>query len=152
MSRATSWIARPPSLALAALCLVFLSPVGESPGSSPQTWICPAGGDRVAVAALGTSSDTEISAIAGRAPYFLIFESTDFLEVVANEHAKLDRGAGARAAYRLSDLEIDCLVAGEAGSRMRAVLAAEGIEFSVAEGEAAAVIFALRGLGGTEGF
>lgn len=152
MSVNFQWLASPPSMALAALGLVFLSPVGNSPEISDASSPCHPAGNRIAVAALDASRDTEISVLAGRAPYYLVFESSALLEIVTNQYAEADRGAGQRAAYRLSDLGIDCLVAGEVGPRMSSVLAAEGIAFSPASGEAAAVILEALELGGAEGF
>lgn len=152
MKTGITWMTSPPALVLAALCLVLLAPVDELPGSSRFTFLCPEGDGRIAVAALGMEPDTEISGIAGRAPYFLIFESRQLQEILPNEHANTERGAGTRTAYWLSDLEIDCLVAGEVGSRMRAVLDSEGIAFALAEGEATAAISPLRGPGDDAAF
>jgi predicted Fe-Mo cluster-binding NifX family protein len=133
------------------LCLVFLDPVRYTPESSGQNELCPVDGARIAVASLSASGDAEISAIAARAPYYLIYQSSELLEVLPNEHANTEGSAGPRAAYWLSDLEVDCLVAGDVGSRMRAVLASEGIAFATAEGEAATVVSRIRGLDGNEG-
>lgn len=144
-------LAAPPTLGFAAL-LLTLSALGgrhvEAPlADSP----CGHGGDRIAVAALGDHPSTEISALAGRAPYYLLFETdSSGIEVVPNGFSREERGAGANAAHLLSTLGVDCLVAGAVGPKMRAVLDSKGIAFYNSEGHAGAAVADILELASSE--
>ena len=92
----------------------------------------------LAVATLAPSLNAEVSPLAGRAPYFVVFgPGTTLVEWVENDFAQDEKTAGARAAYLVSSLGVDCLVAGEVGPRMHSVLSAEDVCFVASEGRAA---------------
>jgi len=88
---------------------------------------------RIAVAASGRELTSEIDDRFGRAPWFLIVDtSTGDLEAIENDGAEQMSGAGPKAAQILASREVDCLVAAHCGPNAFAALAAHGIDVIVA--------------------
>ncbi len=102
------------------------SDAGESEAKTPRN---------IAVAAIGNTQDAEISRIAARASYFLIFDRHGvFSKAIANPARSRDQ----RASWQLVDLLIkeSCgiVIAGNFGGRMRSRLQDSGIEFFERDG------------------
>ena len=99
--------------------------------------ICVAGEPEftIAVAADGQEKTGQISKVAGRAPYFLIFDKgSNLLEAVANPHADAAGGAGPRTANFLADKHIKVVIAGHFGSKMSNALEAANIKYVEKQG------------------
>ena len=99
--------------------------------------ICVAGESEftIAVAADGQEKTGRISKVAGRAPYFLIFDkNSNVLETVANPHADAAGGAGPKTAKFLADKKINLVMAGSFGQKMAAALTAANIKFIEQQG------------------
>lgn len=140
MARRTGRLASPLTLALAAALLAALSLSGAPQYAPTAVSQLAPDGRRVAIAALEPTAESEVSPLAGRAPYFLIFEGgVGLIDAIANDFAQEEKTAGARAAYLVSAMGVDCLVAGEVGPRMDSVLRAEDVCFVTARGQAEAV-------------
>jgi len=93
--------------------------------------------DRIAVAADGESEDSGISQVAGRAPYYLIFDAKGiFLKAVRNPASR----AGSRASLQVVNLLVrescKAVIAGNFGRNMEYELRAKGIEFFKRQGTA----------------
>jgi len=89
----------------------------------------------IAVAADGQEKSGQISKVAGRAPYFLIFDKgSNLLETVANPHADAVGGAGPDTAKFLAGKKINLVMAGRFGRKMAAALAAANIKFIEQQG------------------
>lgn len=89
----------------------------------------------IAVAADGQEKTGQISKVAGRAPYFLIFdEGSNLLETVANPHAEATGGAGPDTAKFLAGKKINLVMAGRFGHKMAVALTAANIKFIEQQG------------------
>ena len=90
---------------------------------------------RIAVAADGQEKTGQISKVAGRAPYFLIFDKgSNLLETVANPHADAAGGAGPDTANFLAGKKINLVLAGRFGHKMAVALTAANIKFIEQQG------------------
>lgn len=99
--------------------------------------ICVAGEPafRIAVAADGQEKTGKISKVAGRAPYFIIFDKdSNLLETIANPHADAAGGAGPDTANFLAGKKIKLVLAGRFGPKMAAALKAANIKFIEQQG------------------
>ena len=84
---------------------------------------------KIAIASEGKTQDSQISEKGGRAPYYLIFEENELLEVVKNPFAMGSGGAGFSVAYMLADKGVNQFIAGNVGSNMISALEEKGIQF-----------------------
>lgn len=83
---------------------------------------------KIAVATQTKDENGQINEIAGRAPYFLVFDGQGNLsEVVENIHADKMGGAGINAAELLAGKDIDVFIAGNIGPKMAEILETEGV-------------------------
>lgn len=74
---------------------------------------------RIAIASQGKNSDSQVSPIAARSPYFLLFDAQGKLaETMENPHRDAAGGAGSRVADLLSRKGITTVVAGAFGPNM----------------------------------
>lgn len=83
---------------------------------------------KVAIASTGKNEDSEISPVAGRAPYFLIYENKKFVKTIKNPFAIGGGGAGFSVAKMLADEKVSLLVAGKFGDKMLKVFDERNIE------------------------
>jgi len=90
---------------------------------------------KIAIASEGKNIDSEISPKGGRAPYYLIFEDKDLIEVIKNPFAVGSGGAGWSVAYMLAEKKIDLVVAGKIGVNMQTALKEKKINFKESSGK-----------------
>jgi predicted Fe-Mo cluster-binding NifX family protein len=113
-------------------------------GITDETAIKPAGTKstgKIAVAATGENENSEISDIAGRAPFFLIFdEDGNFLKSVKNPALSFGGGASAEVVNLLVRESCKTFVAGQFGFKMQAQLRSNNIEYIQKQGLAKDVI------------
>lgn len=89
----------------------------------------------IAVAADNQEKNGSISKVAGRAPYFLMFdENGNLLESIANPYNNAARGAGSKVASFLADKKITIVIAGRFGSRMKFALETAKIKYVEQQG------------------
>jgi len=84
---------------------------------------------KIAIATLGRNVEAEISPQAGRAPYYLIFEGDELLEVWSNLFARGGGGAGFSVAKVMGDKGVGLLVARQLGDKMKNALSNYNIDF-----------------------
>ena len=90
---------------------------------------------RIAVASDNQEKTGQISKVAARADYFLIFDRDgNLLETVANPHADVAGGAGPKAAKFLAEKKINLVIAGKIGSKMAAALKSANINYIEKQG------------------
>jgi len=95
------------------------------------------GQDKIVVAAKGKTAASEVSEVAARAPYFLIFdESGKFLGAVENPYMASKGGAGTAVVSFLAQKGATMVVAGEFGSNMTNALSSKGMRFLKFQGSA----------------
>jgi predicted Fe-Mo cluster-binding NifX family protein len=101
---------------------------------------------KVAVAAEGKTTAAEVSGVAARSPYFLIFDGDGkLLEAVENPYRSAGGGAGTSVVPFLAQRGITVIVAGKFGGKMIRAMKDEGIGYLELRGTAeAAVIKALE--------
>jgi predicted Fe-Mo cluster-binding NifX family protein len=100
---------------------------------------------KIAIAATTQVINAQVEMHAARAPYYLLLDTErDLYEVLANPVARIDRGAGPKAAAFLVQQNVDMVVAGEFGYRFRADLEENGISCEERTGAVADVIAEFR--------
>jgi len=90
---------------------------------------------KIAVAATGENENSEISDIAGRAPFFLIFDKDgNFLKSVKNPALSLGGGASTEVVNLLVRESCKTFVAGQVGFKMQTQLRSNNIEYIQKQG------------------
>ena len=84
---------------------------------------------RVAIASKGGDENSEVSEVAGRAPYYLIFEEGKLVKVIKNPFRMGGGGAGFGVAEMLSDEKVDVVISGRFGPNMVRALQSKGIRY-----------------------
>ena len=96
---------------------------------------------KVAVAAEGKTTASEVSGVAARSPYFLIFDSANsLLEVLDNPYKDTGRRAGPSVAAFLAQKEVTIVIAGQFGDKMIQAMQSKGIEYLEFQGSADAAL------------
>ena len=96
---------------------------------------------KIAVASEGKVTTADVSGVAGRSPYFLIFEGDGkLLEGVDNPYKATGRGAGTSVASFLAQKGVTFFVAGEFGRNMTQAMKAKGIKYLEFHGSAEAAL------------
>lgn len=83
---------------------------------------------KIAIASLGKSEDSEVSSVAGRSPYYLIFDNNGELIEIAKNPFVIGGGAGFGIAKLLSDKGVNVVVAGKFGGNMITALEEKGVK------------------------
>jgi len=93
--------------------------------------------EKIAVASVSGSENSEISNVAGRAPWFLIFDKNgNFLKSVKNPGVAMGRGASGAVTNLLLKEACKIMVAGQLGYKMENQLKANKIDFYERKGNA----------------
>jgi predicted Fe-Mo cluster-binding NifX family protein len=92
---------------------------------------------KIAVAAEGNTPTAEVSGVAARSPYFLIFDGTGtLLEAVDNPYKAARGGAASSVVPFLAQKGVTFVVAGEFGQKMIQTMKGRGIEYLESRGSA----------------
>lgn len=76
----------------------------------------------IAIASNGKTEDSEVSAIAGRPPYYLIYKDKKLIKTIKNPFAIGGGGAGFAVAKMLKDEKVDLVIAGRFGPNIEGAL------------------------------
>ncbi|MBP1717830.1 MAG: hypothetical protein H6Q43_1268 [Deltaproteobacteria bacterium] len=96
-----------------------------------------ADGEKIAVGAEGKTTAAKVSAVAARAPYFLIFDgSGKLLEAVDNPYKDAKGGAGTSIVPFLAQKGATVVVAGEFGKNMIQGMKGKGMRYLEFKGSA----------------
>lgn len=96
---------------------------------------------KIAVACVGKEPDSPVSEVAGRAPYYQIFnEKGELLETIENPFVVGGGGAGWGVAKMLADKGVNRVVAGRFGPNMVTGLEQRGVKHSECHGTAKDVV------------
>lgn len=86
--------------------------------------------NKIAIATVGDSVTSEISKVAGRAPYFLLFDEKGvFLKSIKNPAQNQGRGASSGVVNLLLKESVKTVIAGRFGDKMKKQLEANKIEY-----------------------
>jgi len=86
--------------------------------------------NRIAIAAVGDSVNSEVSKVAGRAPYYLIFDGNGvFLKSIKNSSQNRRGGASSVVVYLLIKESVKTVIASKFGDKMKNHLKANKIEY-----------------------
>ena len=97
--------------------------------------------DNIAVAAIGNSEDSKISDKAGRAPYFLIFDSNGvFIKPMENPAQSKRGGASSSVTNLLKKESVKILIAVKFGDKMKNNLREAKIEYQEQTGIARKIV------------
>lgn len=95
----------------------------------------------IAVAAEGTTAAAQVSGVAARSPYFLIFDREGiFLEALDNPYKEARRKAGASVVPFLAQKGVTTIVAGEFGRNMIQAMTERNINYVEFQGNAEAAL------------
>jgi len=95
----------------------------------------------IAVASVGKTAAAEVSGVAARSPYFLIFDVDGaLLEAVDNPYKAAKGGAGPSVVPFLAQKDVAFVVAGEFGEKMIQAMQAQGIGYLEFSGSAEAAL------------
>lgn len=115
---------------MALVVVVFITVCGQS-GFAQEV--------KIGVAAQAPQADAQISEVAARAPYFVIFDGQgNLLETVANPYQQAGGGAGPQVVEFLAAKGVKIVIAGEFGAKMAAAMQANGMTARRATGMSAA--------------
>ncbi len=115
---------------IVGLSLAFLLLLSSSAVAAERT--------AIAVAAEKDTPNSQVSTVAGRSPYFLLFdEKGAFLEAVSNPYQNARGGAGSAAADFLAAKGVKVIVAGTFGPRMVGAMQAKNLRHLEFKGSAA---------------
>ncbi len=89
---------------------------------------------KVAIASLGKDLESEVSSVAGRSPYYVIFENGKLIEVFKNPFL-VGGGAGFGIARILKDKGVSKVIAGNFGGNMKNSLKEYNIEYIESKGK-----------------
>jgi len=89
---------------------------------------------KIAIASEGKTKIDSVSDRAGRAPFYLIFEDSELLEVIDNPFSFGSGGAGFSVAKMLADKNANIVVAGKFGPKMTGALVERGLDYTTFEG------------------
>jgi len=96
---------------------------------------------KIAVAAIGKNETSKISDKAGKAPYFLIFDSNgNFIKSIKNPALGKRGGTSSRVTNLLKKEFVKILIAGKFGNKMKNNLNAARIEYQKQTGIAVEVV------------
>jgi predicted Fe-Mo cluster-binding NifX family protein len=85
---------------------------------------------RIAVATDSKQLTSSVSSLAGRSPYYLIFDSTGkLIEGVENPYRKMRGGAGTSIAQYLSEKGVTIIIAETFGSKMINAIKSKGMTY-----------------------
>ncbi|MFO7570556.1 MAG: NifB/NifX family molybdenum-iron cluster-binding protein [Smithellaceae bacterium] len=102
--------------------------------AGPNAW---ADNSRIAVVAQGNTPEAEVSPVAARGPYFLIFDGKDvFIEALANPHQNAGGSASTLVVDELSGKGVTKIIAGDFGNKMITALKARRISYLKFKGTA----------------
>ena len=92
---------------------------------------------KTAIAAVGEDENAEISDIAGRAPYFLLFDGEgNFLKSIKNPALNMRGGASSEVVRLLIKESCKTMIAGQFGNKMQSQLDANDITYYQQKGNA----------------
>jgi len=93
---------------------------------------------RIAVASEGKAPSSQVSSVAARCPYFLVFDDKGkLLEALDNPHKNASGGAGALVADFLSRKGATVIIAGAFGQNLVGAMKAKGMNYLEFKGSAA---------------
>jgi predicted Fe-Mo cluster-binding NifX family protein len=95
---------------------------------------------KLAIASNGKTEDSEVSAVAGRAQYYLIFEDQKLVKIMNNPFRVGGGGAGHSVTRMLANETVGKIIAGHFGSKMIDAMKESGIKSKVAKGKVRGVL------------
>lgn len=83
---------------------------------------------KIAIASEGKEPSSRMSGVAGRAPYYLIFEGKKIVKTIKNPFSVGGGGAGFGVAKMLDKEDVDLVVVDHLGGNIRSALESAGIK------------------------
>ncbi len=96
---------------------------------------------KIAVASDGKTPASQVSGVAARSPYFLVFDGKgNFVEALVNPHRNASGGAASRTVDFLSQKGMTVVIAGAFGGKMIDAMKDKGMKYLVFTGSAAQAV------------
>jgi len=89
---------------------------------------------KIAIASLDKDINSEVSPQAGRAPYYLIFDNGELIESWKNVFAVGGGGVGSAVAKIMVDKNVEKVISGKFGEKMKTALTEKGVSFEEKKG------------------
>ena len=89
---------------------------------------------KIAVASKGKDKKSKVSEVAGRAPYYLIFDGKELKKVIKNPFRVGGGGAGFGVAEMLADEGVNLVISGRFGNNMIGAMESRGMKYKEVEG------------------
>jgi len=83
---------------------------------------------KVAISSEGKDENSDMSEVSGRAKYYLIYEDGKLVKTIKNPFAVGGGGAGPAVAEMLGDENVDLILSGRFGDKMKDVLKSKKIK------------------------
>jgi len=83
---------------------------------------------KIAIASDGESEESKVSAISGKAPYYLIFNETELVKIIKNPFGAGNK-AGIKATQMLASEEVELVIGGKFGPIMASSLESQNIKY-----------------------
>jgi len=84
---------------------------------------------KIAIASETKDIKSQVSPVAGRTPYYLIFEDEKMIKAIKNPFRMGGGGAGFGVADMMKEEGVEFLVSGSIGDNMKGALEGSGIEY-----------------------
>jgi len=84
---------------------------------------------KIAIASNGKDTNSMVSEVAGRAPFYLIFKDKELIKTIKNPFAVGGGGAGFGVAKMLGNEKVDLLIVGKIGDNIKVALNSVNIKF-----------------------
>jgi len=89
---------------------------------------------RIAVASEGRDENAMVSMVSGRAPYYIIFEDENIIEVIKNPFAFGGGGAGFGVSQMLINKGVQVVISGRFGPNMASSLTSRNVKIVELQG------------------
>jgi predicted Fe-Mo cluster-binding NifX family protein len=89
---------------------------------------------KIAVASTGKKSDSKVSSVSGRAPFYLIFENDKLVKVISNPFRIGGGGAGFGVAKMLINENVEMVISGNFGPNLLETLKEKNIKIKIVTG------------------
>lgn len=86
---------------------------------------------KIGIASEGKDVSANVCSVAGRAPYYLIFEDNELLEVIKNPFVYGGGGAGLGVTQMLYNKGVNKIISGKFGEKMIRMIEDKGMEYEV---------------------
>ena len=90
---------------------------------------------KVAIASEGEDKNAQVSAVSGRAPFYLIYEGKKLVKTIKNPFRMGGGGAGFGVAQMLANEGVELVISGKFGPNMQSMLDSKHVKTKIVTGK-----------------